>query len=98
MRLKHCLMTPNEKNFFLLPRSRFFSAFIALNIFKKRLPMFDKNELEAEKMKIKLEKNIKTDGLNEIQKVQLDEVLTKEAKSRIVARDARTAEIESLKD
>jgi hypothetical protein len=60
--------------------------------------MFDEKELSAEKMKIKLEKNIKTDGLNEIEKVQLDEVLTKEAKSRIVARDARTAEIESLKD
>jgi len=56
---------------------------------------FDQNEIANEKMKIKLEKNIRFDGLNDIEKVQMDEYLTKEAEKRIAARDAQNAMIDA---
>ncbi len=57
---------------------------------------FDQNEIANEKMKIKLEKNIRFDGLNDIEKVQMDEYLTKEAEKRIAARDAQNAMLDAV--
>lgn len=57
---------------------------------------FDQNEIANEKMKIKLEKNIRSDGLNDIEKVQMDEYLTKEAEKRIAARDAQNAMLDAV--
>ena len=56
----------------------------------------DQNEIANEKMKIKLEKNIRFDGLNDIEKVQMDEYLTKEAEKRIAARDAQNAMLDAV--
>ena len=57
---------------------------------------FDQNEIANEKMKIKLAKNIRFDGLNDIEKVQMDEYLTKEAEKRIAARDAQNAMLDAV--
>ncbi len=57
---------------------------------------FDQNEIANEKMKIKLEKNIRFDGLNDIEKVQMDEYLTKEAEKRIAARDAQNVMLDAV--
>jgi len=57
---------------------------------------FDQNEIANEKMKIKLEKNISFNGLNDIEKVQMDEYLTKEAEKRIAARDAQNAMLDAV--
>ncbi len=57
---------------------------------------FDQNEIANEKMKIKLEKNIRFDGLNDIEKVQMDEYLTKEAEKRIAARDVQNAMLDAV--
>ena len=57
---------------------------------------FNQNEIANEKMKIKLEKNIRFDGLNDIEKVQMDEYLTKEAEKRIAARDVQNAMLDAV--
>jgi hypothetical protein len=62
----------------------------------KEMSAFDQNEIANEKMKIKLEKNISFNGLNDIEKVQMDEYLTKEAEKRIAARDAQNAMLDAV--
>jgi hypothetical protein len=62
----------------------------------KKMSSFDQNEIANEKMKIKLEKNIRFDGLNDIEKVQMDEYLTKEAEKRIAARDVQNAMLDAV--
>lgn len=57
---------------------------------------FDQNEIAKEIMKIKMEKNIRFDGLNDIEKVQMHEYLTKEAEKRIAARDVQNAMLDAV--
>lgn len=56
----------------------------------------NQNEIANEKMKIRIEKNISFNGLNDIEKVQMDEYLTKEAEKRIAARDAQNAMLDAV--
>lgn len=58
---------------------------------------FDRNDVENEKMKIRLEKNIKLDGMNPAERLKLDELLEGEAKNRLVNEDAKQALLDAAR-
>lgn len=58
---------------------------------------FDRNDVENEKMKIRLEKNINLDGMNPAERLKLDEWLEGEAKKRLVDEDAKQALLDAAR-
>lgn len=56
----------------------------------------NQNEISHEKMRIKAEKNISFEGLNDLEKVQMDEYLTKEAEKRIIARQVQNDTLDAV--